>query len=128
MIRGEGPVGGPGIRGSHESITGEADGAGAGRERRSHYRRPVQRLEARAGGPATSPYEAWVGGPIAFVQNGDSVTIDGDKKLLTLNVPDAGDPSETPGKWKAPALRVERGVLAKYAKLVRSASEGAVTG
>jgi dihydroxy-acid dehydratase len=71
--------------------------------------------------------EAWVGGPIALVKDGESITIDADKKVLTLNVPDA-EVQARRGKWSAPGPRVERGVLAKYAKLVRSASEGAVTG
>ena len=70
--------------------------------------------------------EAWVGGPIALVHDGDSITIDGDKKVLTLNVPEAEIANARRGGVK-PALRVERGVLAKYAKLVHSASEGAVT-
>jgi dihydroxy-acid dehydratase len=70
--------------------------------------------------------EAWVGGPIAFVKDGDSITIDADKKLLTLNVSDAELARRRAG-WKAPEPRVKRGVLAKYARTVRSASEGAVT-
>jgi dihydroxy-acid dehydratase len=71
--------------------------------------------------------EAWVGGPIGLVKDGDKITIDGDKKELTLHVA----PEELATRkaaWQKPALRVERGVLAKYAKLVHSASEGAVTG
>ena len=71
--------------------------------------------------------EAWVGGPLALVKDGDSITIDADKKLLTLNVP-ATEIESRKSKWKAPPLRVNRGVLAKYAKLVKSASEGATTG
>ena len=71
--------------------------------------------------------EAWVGGPIAMVNDGDSITIDAEKKTLTLHVPDA-ELARRQAAWVKPALRVERGVLAKYAKLVRSASEGAVTG
>jgi dihydroxy-acid dehydratase len=71
--------------------------------------------------------EAWVGGPIALVKEGDSITIDADRKVLTLNVP-ASELEARKSKWQAPAPRVERGVLAKYARLVRSASEGAVTG
>ena len=71
--------------------------------------------------------EAWVGGPIALIHDGDSVTIDGDHKLLTLNVPEA-EIAKRKAAWVKPAIRVERGVLAKYAKLVGSASEGAVTG
>jgi dihydroxy-acid dehydratase len=71
--------------------------------------------------------EAWVGGPVALVKDGDSITIDADKKVLTLNVPDA-EFAKRKAAWIAPQPRVERGVLAKYAKLVHSASEGAVTG
>jgi dihydroxy-acid dehydratase len=71
--------------------------------------------------------EAWVGGPIALIKDGDSITIDADEKLLSLNVSDA-DMQKRKAAWIAPKPRVERGVLAKYAKLVSSASEGAVTG
>jgi dihydroxy-acid dehydratase len=71
--------------------------------------------------------EAWVGGPIGLVKDGDTITIDGDKKELTLHVlPE--ELAKRKAAWAKPALRVERGVLAKYAKLVKSASEGAVTG
>jgi dihydroxy-acid dehydratase len=71
--------------------------------------------------------EAWVGGPIGLVKDGDSITIDADKKVLTLNVSDA-ELAKRKAAWVKPAIRVERGVLAKYAKLARSASEGATTG
>ena len=71
--------------------------------------------------------EAWVGGPIGLLKDGDSVTIDGDTKSLTVNLPDA-ELAARKAAWVKPALKVERGVLAKYAKLVSSASDGAVTG
>jgi dihydroxy-acid dehydratase len=71
--------------------------------------------------------EAWVGGPIALVKDGDRITIDGDGKLLTLQVADA-ELAKRKVAWTKPAIRAEGGVLAKYAKLVKSASEGAVTG
>jgi dihydroxy-acid dehydratase len=71
--------------------------------------------------------EAWVGGPIALVQEGDTITIDGDNKLLTLHVTDE-ELARRKAAWVKPPLRVERGVLAKYARLVHSAAEGAVTG
>jgi dihydroxy-acid dehydratase len=71
--------------------------------------------------------EAWTGGPIALVRDGDSITIDADAKALTLNV-DEAELAKRKAAWTKPALRVERGVLAKYARLVHSASEGAVTG
>jgi dihydroxy-acid dehydratase len=67
-----------------------------------------------------------VGGPIALVKDGDRVTIDGDAKKLTLEV-DEAELARRRGAWAKPPLRVERGVLAKYARCVRSASEGAVT-
>jgi dihydroxy-acid dehydratase len=71
--------------------------------------------------------EAWVGGPIGLVKNGDSITIDADKKELTLHV-DAAELDRRKAKWTKPELKVSGGVLAKYAKLVSSAAEGAVTG
>src|SRR5262249_20692809 len=71
--------------------------------------------------------EAWVGGTIALVKEGDRITIDAEKKSLTLHVAES-ELAARKAAWKAPALRVERGVLAKYARCVRSASEGAVTG
>ena len=70
--------------------------------------------------------EAWVGGPIALVRDGDRVTIDADAKKLVLEVGEA-ELARRKAAWVTPPLRVERGVLAKYARCVRSASEGAVT-
>ncbi len=70
--------------------------------------------------------EAQVGGLIALVHEGDSITIDADKRLLTLNVPDA-EIARRRAAWKAPAPRYTRGVLAKYAAQVSSSSVGAVT-
>jgi dihydroxy-acid dehydratase len=71
--------------------------------------------------------EAWVGGPIGLVRDGDRITIDADRKELTLHVDDT-ELAKRKAVWVKPPLRVERGVLAKYARLVHSASEGAVTG
>jgi dihydroxy-acid dehydratase len=70
--------------------------------------------------------EAHVGGPIAVVKNGDSITIDAIKRTLTLDIPQK-ELNERLKKWKAPKPRYTRGVLAKYAATVSSASEGAVT-
>jgi dihydroxy-acid dehydratase len=70
--------------------------------------------------------EAQVGGTIALVQEGDSVTIDAEKRLLQLNVDDA-ELERRRAAWRAPPIKYQRGVLAKYAKLVSSASRGAVT-
>src|SRR5262249_36578738 len=70
--------------------------------------------------------EAWVGGPIALGHDGDRVSIDAQKKTLRLEV-DEAEMARRKSGWTKPPLRVERGVLAKYARCVRSASEGAVT-
>ena len=69
--------------------------------------------------------EAAVGGTIALVKEGDAITIDAEKRLLQLEVPE----DEIAGRraaWKPPVPRYTTGVLAKYAKLVSSSSVGAV--
>jgi dihydroxy-acid dehydratase len=71
--------------------------------------------------------EAYAGGTIALVQEGDSVTIDAHVQLIQLNVPDE-EIARRRAEWKQPAPRYTRGVLAKYAALASSASKGAVTG
>ena len=71
--------------------------------------------------------EAFEGGTIALVQEGDSITIDAHKLLLQLNVDDA-ELARRRAQWKQPAPRYTRGVLAKYAALARPANQGAVTG
>ena len=70
--------------------------------------------------------EAFVGGLIALVLEGDSVTIDAHQQLIQLNVDDA-EIARRRSLWKAPAPRYTRGVLAKFAKLTSTASKGAVT-
>jgi dihydroxy-acid dehydratase len=70
--------------------------------------------------------EAYVGGTIALVQEGDSITIDAHSRLLQLNLTEA-EIEQRRADWKAPEPRYKRGVLAKYAKLVASSSLGAVT-
>jgi dihydroxy-acid dehydratase len=70
--------------------------------------------------------EAALGGPLAVVKNGDTITIDANKRALNLNIPQA-DLDARLAKWKAPKPRYTRGVLAKYAKQVSTASTGAVT-
>ena len=71
--------------------------------------------------------EAYVGGTIALVQEGDSVTIDAHKLLIQLNVPEE-EIARRRAAWKQPAPRYTRGVLSKFAALASSASKGAVTG
>jgi len=70
--------------------------------------------------------EAYVGGTIALVKEGDSITIDAKKLLLQLNVP-AKELAARRKKWKAPKPRYTRGLLAKYMRLVSTASLGAIT-
>ncbi|MBY0499640.1 MAG: dihydroxy-acid dehydratase, partial [Nitrosomonas sp.] len=70
--------------------------------------------------------EAFVGGTIALVHEGDSITIDAERRLLQLNVPD-DVLAQRRASWQSPPPRYVRGVLAKYAKLVSSASSGAIT-
>jgi dihydroxy-acid dehydratase len=70
--------------------------------------------------------EAQVGGPIALLQEGDLVTIDSESQLLTMHLSDE-EIARRKAAWQAPPLKATRGVLAKYARLVSSASTGAVT-
>jgi dihydroxy-acid dehydratase len=70
--------------------------------------------------------EAFAGGPLALVKNGDGITIDARTRTLTLNV-NAKELATRRRKWKPRKPRYVRGVLAKYARLVSTASTGAVT-
>lgn len=70
--------------------------------------------------------EAYVGGTIGLVHEGDSITIDAHQRLLQLNVPD-DELARRRAAWKQPVPRYTRGVLAKFAKLAATASKGAVT-
>jgi dihydroxy-acid dehydratase len=65
-------------------------------------------------------------GPIAVIRNGDPITIDAEARKISLNIP-ATELKARLAKWKAPKPAYTRGVLAKYAKLVSTASKGAVT-
>ena len=70
--------------------------------------------------------EAFEGGPIGLVEDGDTITVDADRREIDLAV-DADELAARKERWQRPAPYAERGTLAKYAKLVSSASEGAVT-
>jgi dihydroxy-acid dehydratase len=70
--------------------------------------------------------EAFEGGPIALVKEGDSITIDAHKRLIQLNV-SAKELAARKKLWRQPKPRYTRGALAKFARLVSSASKGAVT-
>jgi dihydroxy-acid dehydratase len=124
VIRGEGPVGGPGMR-EMLSITGALMGQGLGESvgliTDGRFSGGTHGLVVGHVAP-----EAWVGGPIALVQDGDRITIDADRKILHLHVSDE-ELTRRRQSWQQPPLRVERGVLAKYARLATSASLGAVT-
>ena len=70
--------------------------------------------------------EAQVGGPIALVKNGDTVTIDTETRLIDVDVSEEVL-AERQEAWEAPPLKATRGTLYKYIKNVKSASEGCVT-
>jgi dihydroxy-acid dehydratase len=124
VIRGEGPVGGPGMR-EMLSITGALIGQGLGE---SVGLITDGRFSGGTHGLVVGHVcpEAWVGGPIALLKDGDTITIDGDAKTLNVKLSDA-DLAQRRAAWTKPPLRVERGVLAKFARTVNSASEGATT-
>lgn len=125
VIRGEGPVGGPGMRemlSITAAIVGQGLGDTVGLITDGRFSGGTHGLVVGHIAP-----EAWVGGPIALLQNGDSITIDADTKSLNVDLSDE-ELQKRQANWKKPEVRVKRGVLAKYARCVGSASEGAVTG
>ena len=125
VIRGEGPVGGPGMRemlAVTAALVGQGLGESVGLITDGRFSGGTHGLVVGHVAP-----EAWVGGPIAFVRDGDVITIDADHKTLTLTVSEAELGKRRQG-WVKPEIRVKRGVLAKYARTVGSASQGAVTG
>lgn len=124
VIRYEGPKGGPGMR-EMLGPTGAIMGRGLGKD-------VALITDGRFSGGShgfvvghITP-EAYVGGPLALVKNGDPITIDAEKRALDLGVP-AKELRARAKSWKQPKPRYTRGVLAKYAKLVNSAHLGAVT-
>jgi dihydroxy-acid dehydratase len=124
VIRGEGPVGGPGMRemlAVTAALVGQELGEKVGLITDGRFSGGTHGLCVGHVAP-----EAWVGGPLAFLKDGDLITIDADAKTLTAKLDDAEWVRRRQG-WTTPAPRVARGVLAKYARTVRSASEGAVT-
>jgi dihydroxy-acid dehydratase len=125
VIRGEGPVGGPGMRemlAVTAALIGQGLGESIGLITDGRFSGGTHGLVVGHVAP-----EAWVGGPIAFLKDGDPVTIDADAKTLSVNLNDAEWAKRRQG-WTKPEPREKRGVLAKYARTVKSASEGAVTG
>ncbi len=124
VIRGEGPVGGPGMR-EMLSVTAALVGQGLGDQigliTDGRFSGGTHGLVVGHVAP-----EAWVGGPIALLQDGDIITLDADAKELNVHLSDE-ELAARKALWSKPAPRERRGVLAKYALCVRSASEGAVT-
>jgi len=124
VIRGEGPVGGPGMRemlAVTAALVGQGLGESVGLITDGRFSGGTHGLVVGHVCP-----EAWVGGPLALLKDGDRVTIDADEKLLSVEL-DAAEFAKRRATWVKPELKVKRGVLAKYARTVRSASEGAVT-
>ncbi len=124
VIRSEGPKGGPGMR-EMLSPTSAIMGKGLGKD-------VALITDGRFSGGShgfvvghVTP-EAYLGGPIALVKNGDAITIDAEKRELTLEI-SSTELNKRRNAWKKPAPRYTRGVLAKYAAHVTSASLGAVT-
>ncbi|TDE02228.1 dihydroxy-acid dehydratase [Jiangella asiatica] len=123
VIRYEGPKGGPGMR-EMLAVTGAIKGAGLGKD-------VLLVTDGRFSGGTTGPCighvapEAVDGGPIAFVRNGDRIRLDLAHRTLELLIDD-DELARRRAAWTPPAPKHERGVLAKYAKLVGSAANGAV--
>lgn len=124
VIRYEGPKGGPGMR-EMLSPTSAVMGKGLGKE-------VALITDGRFSGGShgfvvghITP-EAFEGGPIALVENGDRIIIDAETRQITVDV-SVADLAERKSRWVRPESKYKRGVLAKYAKTVSSASEGAVT-
>ncbi len=124
VIRYEGPKGGPGMRemlSPTSTLVGAGLGDSVGLITDGRFSGGTYGMVVGHVAP-----EAAVGGNIALVQEGDSITIDADARLLQLNVSDE-ELALRRKAWQAPAPRYTRGVLAKYARLASSASLGAVT-
>ncbi|MHC8294676.1 dihydroxy-acid dehydratase [Pseudomonas sp. LB3P58] len=124
VIRYEGPKGGPGMR-EMLSPTSAVMGKGLGKD-------VALITDGRFSGGShgfvvghITP-EAFDGGPIALIEDGDKITIDAETRQITVDVSDT-ELAERKTRWVRPESKYKRGVLAKYAKTVSSASEGAVT-
>lgn len=124
VIRYEGPVGGPGMQemlAVTGALVGEGLGDSVGLLTDGRFSGGTHGLMIGHVAP-----EAAYGGPIAFVREGDMITIDVDQRRLDLEVDEAELAHRREG-WTPPAPRYTRGVMAKYARSVSSASKGAVT-
>jgi len=124
VLRYEGPRGGPGMR-EMLSPTSAINGRGlAGKVALITDGRFSGGSSGFVVGHVTP--EAFEGGPIGLIEDGDEITIDAEKREINLSITDA-EFTRRAGAWSAPEPYTDRGTLAKYARLVSSASEGAVT-
>jgi dihydroxy-acid dehydratase len=124
VIRYEGPKGGPGMQemlAPTSALIGQGLGESVGLLTDGRFSGGTWGMVVGHVAP-----EAYVGGTIALVKEGDSITIDAKKRLLQLNVP-AKELAARRRKWKPPKPRHNHGLLAKYRRLVSTASLGAVT-
>ncbi|HXU52257.1 MAG TPA: dihydroxy-acid dehydratase [Casimicrobiaceae bacterium] len=124
VIRYEGPRGGPGMQemlAPTSALIGQGLGESVGLITDGRFSGGTWGMVVGHVAP-----EAQAGGLIALVHDGDSITIDADKRLLQLNVEDA-EIARRRAAWKAPAPRYTRGVLGKYTRIVSTASKGAIT-
>jgi dihydroxy-acid dehydratase len=124
VIRYEGPKGGPGMQemlAPTAALIGQDLGESVGLITDGRFSGGTWGMVVGHVAP-----EAYVGGPIGLVHEGDSITIDADRLIIQVNVPES-ELATRRAQWKQPAARYTRGVLAKYMKLVSSASKGAVT-
>ncbi|MCB0211842.1 MAG: dihydroxy-acid dehydratase, partial [Anaerolineae bacterium] len=124
VVRYEGPVGGPGMRemlAPTSAIIGAGLGGKVGLITDGRFSGGSHGLVVGHVAP-----EAALGGTIGLIEEGDSITIDADTRILQLNISDE-ELEKRRAAWQAPEPRYTRGVLSKYAKLVSSSSLGAVT-
>jgi len=124
VIRYEGPKGGPGMQemlAPTSALIGQGLGESVGLLTDGRFSGGTWGMVVGHVAP-----EAYVGGTIALVKEGDSITIDAKKLLLLLNVP-AKELAARRKKWRAPKPRYTKGLLAKYIRLVSTASKGAIT-
>jgi dihydroxy-acid dehydratase len=124
VIRYEGPKGGPGMQemlAPTSALIGQGLGESVGLITDGRFSGGTWGMVVGHVAP-----EAFVGGTIALVKEGDSITIDAKKRLIQLNVP-AKELAARRKKWKAPKPRYTKGLLAKYTRLVSTASKGAIT-
>jgi dihydroxy-acid dehydratase len=124
VIRYEGPKGGPGMQemlAPTSALIGQGLGESVGLLTDGRFSGGTWGMVVGHVAP-----EAFVGGTIALVKEGDSVTIDAKKRLIQVNV-SARELAARRKKWKQPRPRYTRGLLAKYTRLVSTASKGAVT-